>query len=900
MGSISKRLKLRTLYAVSALAMVAGVHTAHAQDTRAFNIEAQPLGQALFEYSRQADIVVTVPAGLTNGKTAPAITGEMAPEQALDKLLYNSGLSVRRTGESGFILTKTAMLQEARQDTPFRVAQVLEESDEALETVRDRRGGEDIGRRDEIIVTGTSIRGATPDSSPVDIYTREDIEAFGVISLDQFAERIPQNLNSVTSNAGFANSSEPNVRQRNAIDLRGLGANSTLTLLNGRRLGPSGGSVIDVSLLPLGIIDRVEILTDGASAIYGSDAVAGVVNFITLDEYEGAETSVSFSTVSDSGREVGSVSQTLGRNWSSGNVVGAFSYFNASQLEGSDRDFINIDPIYIAPLDQRYNGFLSINQDLSASLSAFVDVLYSDRSTKTLASRNNEDRTDVSDNDSQQLVINGGLEYQISESLFVDLVASYADITGMRNFTVFRDGAEPAVRETDEEASYLELTGKVSGELFALPAGGIDFAIGAGYMDDRRKLITTVGTPVSPDTDLNRETVYAFGEVIVPLISEENDVPLIHRLEVNASGRYTGIENIGDSFDPKIGFVWELFEDLRFRGTYSESFRAANLSELAGGVNDYAVLPISSFGAPDPFSDDNSSVYLFVFGRFNSSLAAESSKNTTIGFDYTPSTLPGLDISATYYDITYEDRIREVSPGGGAALFDPVTFADLFSTDVTADSVASVIDNANFLFDFTGMLTDPSDPAEIASIATVILDSRVRNISSSEVRGVDFSINYDGTLKAFDFNLGGSASYMIDFDDVVTSGSNTIEVVDTLLNPVDLRFRTFAGLARDGWSGQVAVNYVDSYENVVSLDQDEIDSWTTIDLRLAYDFGNERSGIANGVRMSFNVQNLFNEEPPFVAVPAFAGEGLVNDIGFDPANANPFGRILTFNLTKAW
>ena len=107
------------------------------------------------------------------------------------------------------------------------------------------------------------------------------------------------------------------------MNLRGLGAGSTLVLLNGRRISASGlnAQFFDVSNIPLTAIERVEVLTEGASAIYGADAIAGVVNFILRDEYEGAETRLSYGEDGKGDTAELLLGQVFGKGWDSGRFV---------------------------------------------------------------------------------------------------------------------------------------------------------------------------------------------------------------------------------------------------------------------------------------------------------------------------------------------------------------------------------------------------------------------------------------------------------------------------------------------------------------------------------------------------------------------------------------------------
>ena len=140
---------------------------------------------------------------------------------------------------------------------------------------------------DSVVVTGSRIpRAQVEGPAPVSVITAEDIQAGGFTSVPDVMQSLTQNGGQTQSqqSAGGADFS-PGAQQ---VDLRALGPNRTLVLVNGRRIAdfplPFGGrsNFTDVSSLPLGMIDRIEVLTGSASAIYGSDAISGVVNFICL------------------------------------------------------------------------------------------------------------------------------------------------------------------------------------------------------------------------------------------------------------------------------------------------------------------------------------------------------------------------------------------------------------------------------------------------------------------------------------------------------------------------------------------------------------------------------------------------------------------------------------------
>ena len=185
---------------------------------------------------------------------------------------------------------------------------------------------------DEIVVTGTHIRGAAPVGSPLVVYSRSDIEETGSATLDQFARNVMGNAASVDTIANPASnirfspgilSNGANTFQGASFNLHGLGPTTTLTLLNGQRLAPGGldGSFTDISQIPLSAVDHIEVLADGASAIYGADAVAGVVNIITRKDFSGAQSTVRYGGSTEGGADEVTASQLIGDSWGTGNAL---------------------------------------------------------------------------------------------------------------------------------------------------------------------------------------------------------------------------------------------------------------------------------------------------------------------------------------------------------------------------------------------------------------------------------------------------------------------------------------------------------------------------------------------------------------------------------------------------
>ncbi len=171
-------------------------------------------------------------------------------------------------------------------------------------------------------VTGSRLRGGV-SASPVFVLTREEIDRRGLRDIEDIVRYIPQNYSTITAGGSFDGHSPRFAQGLVTINLRGLGEGSTLVLVNGNRIAAAPaefGSFTDVSTIPFGAIARVEVLSDGASAVYGSDAVGGVVNFILRKDYQGAESTLRYER-SKSGGHRKKVEQTLGLTWDTGSLI---------------------------------------------------------------------------------------------------------------------------------------------------------------------------------------------------------------------------------------------------------------------------------------------------------------------------------------------------------------------------------------------------------------------------------------------------------------------------------------------------------------------------------------------------------------------------------------------------
>lgn len=200
---------------------------------------------------------------------------------------------------------------------------------------------------EQIVVTGTHIRGAEVVGNVVHTLDAEAIEKSGKATVAEILRELPANFaggvaTPDNNRGGQANSSgQANLTGGSGVNLRGLGALSTLVLVNGKRVAASGqyGDFVDISNIPAAAIERIEILQDGASAMYGSDTVAGVVNIILKRDVEGLDLLARVGTMTQGGGDELQLSATWGHRWDNGRIVLGYEFNDRSNVSADDRHF---------------------------------------------------------------------------------------------------------------------------------------------------------------------------------------------------------------------------------------------------------------------------------------------------------------------------------------------------------------------------------------------------------------------------------------------------------------------------------------------------------------------------------------------------------------------------------
>lgn len=297
---------------------------APAEATLAFAIPAGSLESALTAYAARANVQLLYTPEVVRGLRSDGLMGDFTKRAALERLLAGTGI-VAQQSRPGVVVLRLGLVANAEQTVAMEVAQAPPST------------------LDEVIVTGTHIRGVAPGASPVVSIDRDEIDRQGFATVADSLTALPQNFSGAATSDVASAGLDPatlNFGRATAVNLRGLGPDATLVLVNGRRMAGTGGKgdFADVSAIPTAAVERIDVLFDGASALYGSDAVGGVVNIILKRNFEGAETRARYGWARGGAEEV-LAAQTLGHAWKSGHALVSYEYYDRAALPYAARSY---------------------------------------------------------------------------------------------------------------------------------------------------------------------------------------------------------------------------------------------------------------------------------------------------------------------------------------------------------------------------------------------------------------------------------------------------------------------------------------------------------------------------------------------------------------------------------
>ncbi len=392
----------RYFVSIAAVALAAGspgglawADPFNASETVRLTIDEDTLGASLHAFGKQSGAQILFSETSVSGRAGVRLDGTYTAAAALEALLNGTDLEAVRGQGNTFIIRhrnnqKKEMLKEP--DLPRRVSDTPAIASDAE---ADASSPEPL-MVDKIIVTGTSLRGITPESSPLQVYSRDDILGSGVTTTEQFMRTLPQNFGGGSTE--FTTQGLPTdggSRKNNGAYATGADF-SRARLWHHADSADGGrdradihviGDFVDLSMIPVSALERIDVLSDGASSIYGGDAVAGVVNLVLRDDFDGAETALRYGRVTQGDLEEARFSQTLGKTWASGNILGTYEYFDRTSLGLSERPEISaptllnggeievVDAFNLLPSQNRNSLVLSGRQAVGDKLQLASTVL---------------------------------------------------------------------------------------------------------------------------------------------------------------------------------------------------------------------------------------------------------------------------------------------------------------------------------------------------------------------------------------------------------------------------------------------------------------------------------------------------------------------------------------------
>lgn len=957
-----------------------------------FHIEGGDATSTLTEFSRQAHLQLLFDYNVVKGHTTKALEGTFLPSEALQQLLANTDLEFDFVNDRTLAVTQK---QAPRDASKVAAAEPKREPRHwaRLKNPSPLNSGIPV---DVVRITGTYVSDEPPIGEEIISATREDIEATGAATPSDFLRTLPQVFGGgPNQDTHIGAEAMTNSGLGVGVNLRGLGARATLVLVNGRRIAPSGteGQYVDIENIPLSAIDRIDILPDSASAMYGADAVGGVVNFVLREKLEGGETTLRGGSGTHGDLQEYLVSQAFGKSWDGGHALLAVEFYDRGPLSASHRTYAvsdlrafgggnfntlltnpgnilgatgqtwaipagqngthltaadlvpgttNLQNQYlgseIIPDQKRWTLYGTGRQEITGWMSAFADVLVGHREASEIHGGFGYDLQVPSTNpfyvnpaggtgpvvvaynfgkDLGPTGVNVGID-AVNATLGMDfdigswtmkgygsyarekqnqvtggeinynaLVAALADPNPLTAFNPFGAGSNTsaatlqAIRSDgrfwlDSQAKTFDLT--ADGPIGAVAGIPLKLAVGANWREETFRTTTVSGLPNTPgDVDLHRKVMSGFGQVVAPVFGERNAMPALQRLDLSAAVRYEDYTTYGNATTPKYGIVWSPVKGISFRGSWSRGIRPPTLVDLDESPNTAAVLPVLDPKAPGGVNS------ALLWSGHNASVQPERAQSWTAGMDLAPQTLPGLILDLTYFRTVFRDRIQ-------ATLFTPTVLSDpAFAPIVTRNPSAAQID-----FICSHALYQQGTAAQcMATPVGAIVDLRVHNLARAVTDGIDFNAGYEHPAPLGKLNFALSGTWLRDFSQARTPEMPLTSLLNTQNEPINLRFRATAGWQYRGWGTLVAGNFTNSYRDTASIPERRVDSWTTVDLQFRYDFPDDARYGLRGTRIELNARNVFNVNPPFLNNQAVY-------IGYDQENADPYGRLLSLQLSKKW
>ena len=757
-------------------------------------------------------------------------------------------------------------------------------------------------------VTGTNIkRSDYAGPSPLVVIDQTAIEKSGATTVSELFRDViysSQGLVDETFTQGLAPASA-------GIDLRGLGVNRTLVLVNGRRVplfpfGQDGtSSFVDINLIPLGAIERVEILKDGASAIYGADAVAGVVNIITKRDYEGVEVSVEYGQTAESDGETAQLNLTGGASNDKGNVTFTLDYLNRDAIWARDRD---ISASANATIDDRSSlgnpgTFILLASDgIQPDPRCPVENIVGPFCTFDFAPY----ATLIPE--VKRLGMSLAAEYQVSDSinLFANLMLASTDSkrdlapTGdaffvsaanpnnpfgenvLAIYRLLEIGPRRDEFETDAYNLVLGLNGYV---------GQWDWEISAGSGKVDSTITGVNGYPLAANVQdaIDSGVLNPFGSspnfdpAMVSHTTQRNGESEQHFVDAKLSGEIgeithgavelaLGVEYRSEEFSDQMDDLTSNGEVLGIGSWNGEGDRDVFATYAEFSLPLLENLEMQLAGRYDAYSDFGSTFNpklglrwkpqedLLLRLSAGTGFKAPSLQELYTGVGAAPVLEPVYD--PVTGDVVEVDNYKSGNPDLEAEESESYNFGVLWDITNTWDASLdywriknenAVTSSPQYYVDHEALYPDKVIRDTSGDITTVY--SPFQNVAAQKIWGIDLASGIKWKLPAMgDFRLSLAATYLGSFEQEAVSGAGFEEMAGKDGRP-RWRAQTSLWWDKQHYDAGIVLHYVGDYERR-SADY-EVDDWTTVDAQ----FGWSPAALENG-KFTLGVKNLFDEEVP--------------------------------------
>lgn len=819
----------------------------------AVDLPRQPLSTSIRAVATLTRATVLVDEASVRGIDAPPLRGRYDIEAALNRLLSGSGLVVRRTGEGFAIVHADALAPESPQS-------------------------------EGIVVTGSRIRGA-PIASPVITLDQQDLRDTGYADLGEVARSLPQSFGG-GQNPGLGlnvpQSVGANVSGGSSLNLRGLGADATLTLLNGRRMAYDGAlQGVDISAIPMAAVERLEVVADGASAIYGADAIGGVVNVILRDDFDGVATRARIAAPTGGGDFQQLYGAMAGSRWRGGGGFIAYEYNRNSELNSSDRSSTRNRPnLTLLPASHRNALVGHVHQNLTDTLRVEIDGHYNDRAIALAYPLDSS--ADLAVSRAEQGTKSHSFSLAAAAKLDLgpwrlSLSGTYGNGRNAISADYYYSDvlAASATNQYDNRSVSAELA--ADGTVVTLPAGEVRLAAGVGLRTNGFKNILAAGSDLN--IDATQRSRYVFGELSIPLVSSEMAMPLVRSLDLSVAARYEDYAWIGDIVTPKLGLVYAPNRTLELRASWGKSFRAPSFYDQYG-LQQGILYPAASLGGTGYPS--GAGVLMLTGGNVGLKPERATSWSATIAIH--PPALAGASLEISYFSTRYRDRIVNPVTLTAQALSNPI-----YASQVTLDPTSTQVDAAIARTDvFYNYVADTYDPASVIAI----VDSTNINAGRQDVRGLDIQARYRHTVASATISAVAGLTYLKS-DQQISATHPTEILAGNLFSPPHWRGRASLfweqGPVRLGGT----VSYIGGITDTSATPVRGVRGMTTLDLSARYKPA-LAAGVLRGVELGLAVENLFNTMPGAISTTSYF------QTPFDTTNYSAVGRVIAFEVTKAW